>query len=112
MYLLKICYVLSFCNAVLICFIDQLLFQILIGRETNHKQPGKTTSVKFTSKPLLTKASTSNKKGLKKNITAAHIRKEIGKQIFWGLLFFSNNTERLLNLSRRCNKASDSCILL
>ncbi|XP_068543618.1 coiled-coil domain-containing protein 14-like isoform X2 [Anas acuta] len=47
------------------------------GRETNHKQPGKTTSVKFPSKPLLTKASTSNKKGLKKNITAAHIRKEI-----------------------------------
>ncbi|XP_040417720.1 coiled-coil domain-containing protein 14 isoform X2 [Cygnus olor] len=47
------------------------------GRETNHKQTGKTTSVKFTSKPSLTKASTSNKKGLKKNITAAHIRKEI-----------------------------------
>ncbi|NXI67782.1 CCD14 protein, partial [Anseranas semipalmata] len=47
------------------------------GRETNHKQPGKTTSVKITSKPLLTKVSTSNKKGLKKNITAAHIRKEI-----------------------------------
>ncbi|XP_035186742.1 coiled-coil domain-containing protein 14 isoform X2 [Oxyura jamaicensis] len=47
------------------------------GRKTNHKQPGKTTSVKFTSKPLLTKASTSNKNGLKKTITAAHVQKEI-----------------------------------
>ncbi|XP_064307270.1 coiled-coil domain-containing protein 14 isoform X1 [Phalacrocorax carbo] len=47
------------------------------GRETIHKQPGKTTSVKITSKPLLTKGNTSEKKGLKKNITSAHIRKEI-----------------------------------
>ncbi|XP_014794320.1 PREDICTED: coiled-coil domain-containing protein 14-like isoform X1 [Calidris pugnax] len=47
------------------------------GKETNHKQPGKTTSTKMTSKPLLTKGNTSKKKGLKKNITPAHVRKEI-----------------------------------
>ncbi|NXI89428.1 CCD14 protein, partial [Psophia crepitans] len=47
------------------------------GRETIHRQPGKATSVKITSKPLLTKGSTSKKKGLKKAITPAHIRKEI-----------------------------------
>ncbi|XP_065493834.1 coiled-coil domain-containing protein 14 isoform X3 [Caloenas nicobarica] len=47
------------------------------GRETTHKQPGKTTSVKITSKPLLTKGNTSKKKGLKRNITPAHVRKEI-----------------------------------
>ncbi|XP_068263889.1 coiled-coil domain-containing protein 14 isoform X2 [Nyctibius grandis] len=47
------------------------------GRETIHKQPGKTTSVKITSKPLLTKGNTSKKKGLKKNVTPAHVRKEI-----------------------------------
>ncbi|NWW84761.1 CCD14 protein, partial [Rhynochetos jubatus] len=45
------------------------------GRETIHKQPGKTTSIKNTSK--LIKGNTSKKKGLKKNITPAHIRKEI-----------------------------------
>ncbi|KAM6079489.1 coiled-coil domain-containing protein 14 isoform 2-T2 [Theristicus caerulescens] len=48
------------------------------GRETIHKQPGKTTSVKITSKPLLTKGNTSKKKGLNKNSTPAHVRKEIG----------------------------------
>ncbi|KAM6131724.1 coiled-coil domain-containing protein 14 [Phoenicopterus ruber ruber] len=47
------------------------------GRETIHKQPGKTTSVKMTSKPLLTKGNTSKKKGLKKTITPAHVQKEI-----------------------------------
>ncbi|KFQ09078.1 Coiled-coil domain-containing protein 14, partial [Leptosomus discolor] len=46
------------------------------GRETIHKQRGKTTSIKITSKPLLTKGNTSKKKGLKKNITPAHVRKE------------------------------------
>ncbi|NXR02052.1 CCD14 protein, partial [Sagittarius serpentarius] len=46
------------------------------GRETIHKQPGKKTSVKITSKPLLTKGNASKKKGLKKNITPAHVRKE------------------------------------
>ncbi|KFV50961.1 Coiled-coil domain-containing protein 14, partial [Tyto alba] len=46
------------------------------GRETIHKQPGKRTSVKITSKPLLTKGNTSKKKGLKKNVTHAHIQKE------------------------------------
>lgn len=48
-----------------------------VGKETIHKQPGKTTSVKITSKPLLTKANTLKKKGLKQSITAPHIRKEI-----------------------------------
>ncbi|NXJ45894.1 CCD14 protein, partial [Spizaetus tyrannus] len=47
------------------------------GRETIHKKPGKTASVKITSKPLLTKGNTAKKKGLKKNITPAHVRKEI-----------------------------------
>ncbi|KFZ52565.1 Coiled-coil domain-containing protein 14, partial [Podiceps cristatus] len=47
------------------------------GRETIHKQPGKTTSLRITSKPLLTKGNTAKKKGLKKNITPAHVRKEI-----------------------------------
>ncbi|XP_065527488.1 coiled-coil domain-containing protein 14 isoform X2 [Lathamus discolor] len=47
------------------------------GRETMHKQAGKRTSMKITSKPLLTKGNTSKKKGLKKPITSAHIRKDI-----------------------------------
>ncbi|NWI23549.1 CCD14 protein, partial [Sula dactylatra] len=47
------------------------------GRETIRKQPGKTTSIKITSKPLLTKGYTSKKKGLKKTITPTHVRKEI-----------------------------------
>ncbi|XP_021255476.1 coiled-coil domain-containing protein 14 [Numida meleagris] len=47
------------------------------GKESIHKRPGRTTSVKITSKPLLTTASTLKKKGLKKNIIAPHIRKEI-----------------------------------
>ncbi|XP_039557496.1 coiled-coil domain-containing protein 14 isoform X3 [Passer montanus] len=47
------------------------------GRETVHKQPGKTTAFKFTSKPLLTKGSTSKKKGLKRIITPAPVQKEI-----------------------------------
>ncbi|NXV91830.1 CCD14 protein, partial [Calonectris borealis] len=51
--------------------------QLILGRETIRKQPGKTTSVKITSRPLLTKGNTSKKKGLKKNITPAHVRKEI-----------------------------------
>ncbi|XP_069637042.1 coiled-coil domain-containing protein 14 isoform X2 [Haliaeetus albicilla] len=54
-----------------------LLKNILQRRETIHKKPGKTASVKITSKPLLTKGNTSKKKGLKKNITPAHVRKEI-----------------------------------
>ncbi|NXI55888.1 CCD14 protein, partial [Chloroceryle aenea] len=45
------------------------------GRET--KQSGKTNTVKIISKPVLTKANMSKKKGLKKSITPAHIRKEI-----------------------------------
>ncbi|NXM99638.1 CCD14 protein, partial [Sylvia borin] len=47
------------------------------GRETGHKQPGKTTTFKFTSKPLLTKGNTSKKKGLKRIITPAPVQKEI-----------------------------------
>ncbi|XP_072197999.1 coiled-coil domain-containing protein 14 isoform X2 [Excalfactoria chinensis] len=48
-----------------------------VGKETIHKQHGKTTSIRITSKPLLTKANTLKKKGLKKSISAPHIRKEI-----------------------------------
>ncbi|XP_059708692.1 coiled-coil domain-containing protein 14 isoform X2 [Haemorhous mexicanus] len=47
------------------------------GRETVHKQPGKTNTIKFTSKPLLTKGNTSKKKGLKRIITPAPVQKEI-----------------------------------
>ncbi|XP_065606540.1 coiled-coil domain-containing protein 14 [Cyrtonyx montezumae] len=47
------------------------------GKETIHKQPGKTKSVKNPSKPLPTKANTLRKKGLKKYITTSHVRKEI-----------------------------------
>ncbi|XP_062434632.1 coiled-coil domain-containing protein 14 isoform X1 [Rhea pennata] len=46
------------------------------GRETIHKQPGRTT-VKTISKPLITKGNTSKKKGLKKNVATTHVRKEI-----------------------------------
>lgn len=52
-----------------------------------HKQAGKRTSMKITSKPLLTKGNTSKKKGLKKPITSAYVRKDIGKWAFLGLLF-------------------------
>ncbi|NXW54339.1 CCD14 protein, partial [Eurystomus gularis] len=45
------------------------------GRET--KQAGKTSTGKIISKPLVTKGNTSKKKEFKKNITPAHIRKEI-----------------------------------
>ncbi|NWW30462.1 CCD14 protein, partial [Panurus biarmicus] len=47
------------------------------GRESVHKQPGKTATFKFTSKPLLTKGNTSKKKGLKRIITPAPVQKEI-----------------------------------
>ncbi|KAL2302171.1 hypothetical protein Nmel_009588, partial [Mimus melanotis] len=47
------------------------------GRETVCKRPGKTTTFKFTSKPLLTKGNTSMKKGLKRIITPAPVQKEI-----------------------------------
>ncbi|XP_041265113.1 coiled-coil domain-containing protein 14 isoform X2 [Onychostruthus taczanowskii] len=47
------------------------------GRETVHKQSGKTTTFKFTSKPLLTKGNTSKKKGLKRIITPVPVQKEI-----------------------------------
>ncbi|NWI87304.1 CCD14 protein, partial [Pitta sordida] len=47
------------------------------GRETLHKQPGKTNTFKNASKPLLTKGNTSKNKGLKGNVTPAPFRKEI-----------------------------------
>ncbi|NWH95352.1 CCD14 protein, partial [Aegithalos caudatus] len=47
------------------------------GRETVHKQPGKTTTFKFTSKPLLNKGNTSKKKVLKRIITPSPVQKEI-----------------------------------
>ncbi|NWT27080.1 CCD14 protein, partial [Cardinalis cardinalis] len=47
------------------------------GRETVHKQPGKTTTFKCTSKPLLTKGNTSKKKGLKRINTPSPVQKEI-----------------------------------
>ncbi|XP_014104724.1 PREDICTED: coiled-coil domain-containing protein 14 isoform X1 [Pseudopodoces humilis] len=47
------------------------------GRETVNKQPGKTATCKFTSKPFLTKGNTSKKKGLKRIITPAPVQKEI-----------------------------------
>ncbi|XP_067995114.1 coiled-coil domain-containing protein 14 isoform X2 [Melanerpes formicivorus] len=47
------------------------------GRQPIHKKPEKTSSVKPTSKPLLTKGNTPKKKGLEKTFTPAHIRKEI-----------------------------------
>ncbi|NXR49669.1 CCD14 protein, partial [Hippolais icterina] len=47
------------------------------GRETVHKQPGKTSTFKFTSKPLLTKGNPSKKKGLKRIVTPAPVQKEI-----------------------------------
>ncbi|NWR44841.1 CCD14 protein, partial [Regulus satrapa] len=48
-----------------------------LGKETVHKQPGKTTTFKFTSKPLLTKGNTFKKKGLKRIITPAPVQKEV-----------------------------------
>ncbi|NWX76567.1 CCD14 protein, partial [Alca torda] len=57
--------------------LKNILQNEVTGKETIHKQPGKTTSVKITSKPLLTKGNTSKKKGLKKTTTLAHVRKEI-----------------------------------
>ncbi|XP_074451677.1 coiled-coil domain-containing protein 14 isoform X2 [Larus michahellis] len=50
---------------------------VMLGKDTIHKRPGKTTSVKITSKPLLTKGNTSKKKGLKRTTTLAHVQKEI-----------------------------------
>ncbi|NXQ67737.1 CCD14 protein, partial [Quiscalus mexicanus] len=47
------------------------------GRETVHRQPGRTTTFKCTSKPLVTKGNTSKKKGLKRIITPSPVQKEI-----------------------------------
>ncbi|NXG00658.1 CCD14 protein, partial [Sakesphorus luctuosus] len=47
------------------------------GKETVHKQPGKTTTSKITSKPLLTKGNSSKRKGLTRNATSASVQKEI-----------------------------------
>ncbi|NXS29156.1 CCD14 protein, partial [Pomatostomus ruficeps] len=47
------------------------------GRETVHKQPGRTTTFKIPSKSLLTKGNTSKKKGLNRIITPAPVQKAI-----------------------------------
>ncbi|XP_037768454.2 coiled-coil domain-containing protein 14 isoform X4 [Chelonia mydas] len=47
------------------------------GMETVNRKPGKVTSVKATIRPILAKGNSSKKKGLKRNILAAHIHKEI-----------------------------------
>ncbi|XP_071418720.1 coiled-coil domain-containing protein 14 isoform X2 [Pithys albifrons albifrons] len=47
------------------------------GRETVHKQPGKITTSKITSKPLLTKGNSSKRKGLTRSATSAPVQKEI-----------------------------------
>ncbi|XP_067405723.1 coiled-coil domain-containing protein 14 isoform X2 [Emydura macquarii macquarii] len=47
------------------------------GMETVHRKPGKATSVKATTRTILAKGNSSKKKGLKKNVLAAHIHKEI-----------------------------------
>ncbi|NXF97930.1 CCD14 protein, partial [Eubucco bourcierii] len=57
--------------------LNNILQNEAAGRETVHKKTEKTTSVKTISKPLLTKGTTSKKKGLEKIFTPAHIRKEI-----------------------------------
>ncbi|NWT80381.1 CCD14 protein, partial [Lanius ludovicianus] len=57
--------------------LKNVLQKAATGRETVHKQPGKTTTFKITSKTLLTKGNTSKKKGLKRIITPAPVQKEI-----------------------------------
>ncbi|NXP21306.1 CCD14 protein, partial [Scytalopus superciliaris] len=47
------------------------------GRETVHKQPGKTTTFKITSKPLLPKGNSYKRKELTRNVTPAPVQKEI-----------------------------------
>ncbi|NXN85931.1 CCD14 protein, partial [Bombycilla garrulus] len=47
------------------------------GRETGHKQSGKTATFKFISKPLPAKGNAAKKKGLKRIITPAPVQKEI-----------------------------------
>ncbi|KAM6397118.1 coiled-coil domain-containing protein 14 isoform 2-T2 [Pluvialis apricaria] len=54
----------------------QFFFQLMLGKETIHKQPRKTTSVKITSKPWLAKGNSSKKKVLKKNGTPAYVQKQ------------------------------------
>ncbi|NXU38358.1 CCD14 protein, partial [Drymodes brunneopygia] len=49
----------------------------VLGRENVHKQPGKATTFKFTSKPLPTKGNSSKKKGLKRITAPAPVLKEI-----------------------------------
>nr|XP_005279877.1 coiled-coil domain-containing protein 14 isoform X1 [Chrysemys picta bellii] len=47
------------------------------GTETVNRKPGKVTSVKAATRPILSKGNSSKKKGLKRNVLAAHIHKEI-----------------------------------
>ncbi|XP_010283425.1 PREDICTED: coiled-coil domain-containing protein 14 [Phaethon lepturus] len=76
------------------------------GRDTIHKQAGKTTSIKITSKPLLTKGNTSTKKGLKKNLTPAHVRKEIECQNATSLSYQLPTSTSALSLQHSANPLS------
>ncbi|XP_075789249.1 coiled-coil domain-containing protein 14 isoform X1 [Pelodiscus sinensis] len=46
------------------------------GMETVHRKPGKVTSLKANTRPVLAKGNSSKKKGLKRNVLPAHIHKE------------------------------------
>uniref|UniRef100_A0A8C3R934 Coiled-coil domain containing 14 n=1 Tax=Cyanoderma ruficeps TaxID=181631 RepID=A0A8C3R934_9PASS len=74
------------------------------GRETVHKQPGKTTTFKFTSKPLLTKGNTSKKKELKRIITP--VQKEIGCQNVTPLNYQLPTSTSALSLQHSANPLS------
>ncbi|XP_066179169.1 coiled-coil domain-containing protein 14 isoform X2 [Sylvia atricapilla] len=76
------------------------------GRETVHKQPGKTATFKFTSKPLLTKGNTSKKKGLKRIITPAPVQKEIGCQNVTALNYQLPTSTSALSLQHSSNPSS------
>ncbi|XP_006258726.3 coiled-coil domain-containing protein 14 isoform X1 [Alligator mississippiensis] len=47
------------------------------GKETVRQKPGRATSVKAASRPLVTRGNTSKRKGLKKNLLAAPVHKEV-----------------------------------
>ncbi|XP_066046374.1 coiled-coil domain-containing protein 14 isoform X2 [Chamaea fasciata] len=76
------------------------------GREAVHKQPGKTATFKFASKPLLTKGNTSKKKGLKRIITPAPVQKEIGCQNVTALNYQLHTSTSALSLQHSANPSS------
>ncbi|XP_058696408.1 coiled-coil domain-containing protein 14 isoform X3 [Poecile atricapillus] len=76
------------------------------GRETVSKQPGKTATCKFTSKPFLTKGNTSKKKGLKRIITPAPVQKEIGCQNVTALNYQLPTSTSALSLQHSANPLS------